>query len=347
MTMTPLGNTPRFLFSVACLAAAASPYQFRADCLNEPLCDSVISVTLQQDDAGAIIEQGQQYLKQKEWKAAIAEFSKAIAKSPEQSEGYLGLGSAYEGLNQWDQAIEQYGLVIAKNSKNVAAYLGRARAWSKKKELVKSLEDLESAVAIDVPGGGACFYRGMLFQIQREWAKAERDYSTVIKHRPNFPTAFTQRAYVRIQKGELAKAISDYDSAIRIDPNDPETFIGRGLTYKHQKQFAKALADYDRALALDPNSSAALNNKAWMLATCSDTKFRDGNLAVELAKKAVQKDPSSTILDTLAVSYAAVGDFENAVIQLKRALEIKDLSEAEAQELKEHLALFEKKRPYR
>jgi hypothetical protein len=59
----------------------------------------------------------------------------------------------------------------------------------------------------------------------------------------------------------------------------------------------------------------ALNSAAWWLATDPDAKIRDPKKALEFAQKAsdLTGGKSSSLLDTLAVAYAANGDFDSAI----------------------------------
>src|ERR1035441_8998567 len=52
--------------------------------------------------------------------------------------------------------------------------------------------------------------------------------------------------------------------------------------------FAGAIARYRRALEIDPYLVEALNNLAWLLATCPEASMRNGPEAVQLAGLACQ-----------------------------------------------------------
>jgi cell division septation protein DedD len=58
-----------------------------------------------------------------------------------------------------------------------------------------------------------------------------------------------------------------------------------------------------------------------MLATCPDPRFRDGNKAVALAQRVVDRFPEANFMDTLAAAYAAAGNMEAAVRVQRLAVE--------------------------
>jgi tetratricopeptide (TPR) repeat protein len=92
----------------------------------------------------------------------------------------------------------------------------------------------------------------------------------------------------------------------------------------------------------------ALNGFAWLLATESDPRFRDGPSAVSLAEKAVagtnRKNPM--ILDTLAAAYAEAGQFTNAIRVQQEAIALLQ-NEQQKKDYASRLKLYESGIPYR
>ena len=67
-------------------------------------------------------------------------------------------------------------------------------------------------------------------------------------------------------------------------------------------------------------TAQAQNAYAWLLATSKADELRNGNLALDQARKAVAQRSSPAFLDTLAAAYAELGDFEQAVAAQQQAL---------------------------
>lgn len=98
------------------------------------------------------------------------------------------------------------------------------------------------------------------------------------------------------------------------------------------------------------DSHSAWGNIAWILATCPEKKFRNGQRAVTIAKKLVQENPNdATNLDNLAAAYAELGDFTSAVNYQKKA--IKAIANEEQVEYKadfrQRLKNYQDQQPYR
>ena len=85
---------------------------------------------------------------------------------------------------------------------------------------------------------------------------------------------------------------------------------------------------YEQSILLKPDNPKALNNLAWLLATCKDESFRRPQRALTLAQKAAELEEAPHILDTLAESYYVNGKFEAAVAIELRALDLATIDRA-------------------
>ena len=85
----------------------------------------------------------------------------------------------------------------------------------------------------------------------------------------------------------------------------------------------EAVAEYRQVLAVKPDHPEALNNLAWLLATCSDGTVRDGAEAVRFAEHACRLSgyKEARTLGTLAAAYAEAGRFTEAVEAAQKAVE--------------------------
>jgi Zn-dependent protease with chaperone function len=126
--------------------------------------------------------------------------------------------------------------------------------------------------------------------------------------------------------GEKGKIMNDFFAEkiilgkIEDNPGDPELPAMLGDLYYSLKYYDKAKSAYEKTLSIAPDNPKALNNLAWLYATCEDNKIRNTGLAVRLAEKAVKIEETPQILDTLAESYYAAGRYKEAVETGKKAL---------------------------
>jgi Flp pilus assembly protein TadD len=152
------------------------------------------------------------------------------------------------------------------------------------------------------------------------------------------------------QQGHLAAARDEYNTLIALDPNDPATHLSLADVAGRLGRTGEAVFQLKEVLRLDPDSIEALNNLAWLLATCPDAHVRDGAQAVKYAGRACELTHfgATPIVDTLAAAYAEAGRFDEAVSTAQTACALAEKSGEPAllQKDRERLALYRKHQPY-
>src|SRR5207302_8031009 len=126
----------------------------------------------------------------------------------------------------------------------------------------------------------------------------------------------------------------------------PWAYHKRGAAYAAKGEYEKALADYKDSLRVDPANVWAHNALAWLWATCSEAKIRDGKQAVGRATMACElsawKDGDS--LDALAAAHAECRQFDEAVKWGKRALDL--APEQQRTAIRSRLELYQAGKPF-
>jgi hypothetical protein len=121
-----------------------------------------------------------------------------------------------------------------------------------------------------------------------------------------------------------------------------------GIDWKAEvtRLYCRKLDRYRKAA--EGGEPQAVNDVAWLLATCPNAAVRDGPGAVAYAEKAVaatnRKNPR--FLDTLAAGYAESGDFAKAIRVEKEATALAP-DEWLMKQLAARLQLYESNTPYR
>ena len=149
---------------------------------------------------------------------------------------------------------------------------------------------------------------------------------------------------------DVDQAITLYQGAILYDPESwmlrvelSNLLIGRGRD-------SEAISLNREMTKLRTGHPLPWNNLAWILATSRDDSVRDPEKAIELAEKICNatenQEPSA--LDTLAVSYAAAGRYDDAVKTAQLAIarcQATNLSKL-ADVISDRAKLYKQKQPY-
>lgn len=160
---------------------------------------------------------------------------------------------------------------------------------------------------------------------------------------------YSLRGEAYLGQGEVAKAFADYNRAVSFAPEDIHVYASRATGYEKISNFRAALADYAKVLELSPDNAYALNELAWLQASCPDRSVRNGRAAVRASTKACEltrwKEWSS--IDTLAAAHAEAGDFDQAIRYQEQAMRMKSSEPDDRKGMGDRLALYRRRQPYR
>ncbi len=109
---------------------------------------------------------------------------------------------------------------------------------------------------------------------------------------------------------------------IAIGPENADLYTLVGDYYYHRETYQRAIDAYENVLRIDPENVHALNNLAWLYATCPDPEFTDPPTALKLAQKAFEISQEAFVLDTYAEALFVNNDVENAVRIAEKALRV-------------------------
>ena len=160
------------------------------------------------------------------------------------------------------------------------------------------------------------------------------------------PATLLTVAKLYTDQGNFQQATEQLHQALAIDPSSAEIRQQLALTFYFQGNTMESIEELRKVVKQEPRSISAANSLAWILATDSADTLRDGPEAVRLAENVCQitnyRVPK--LLDTLAVAYAEVGRFTEAVRVIQQAIQqVEDQgNEQFLQDLQARLMLFEK-----
>jgi hypothetical protein len=129
----------------------------------------------------------------------------------------------------------------------------------------------------------------------------------------------------------------------------PDQIYHRGRGYVEKGEWAAALGAFDRVLWKDGTHAPALIDRAWLLATCPEAKYRDAPRALADAVRACELTgwKSPEYFEVIAAAYAEAGRFESAVEWQRAFLDRALYSAKIVDAARERLRLYEQKQPAR
>jgi tetratricopeptide (TPR) repeat protein len=151
----------------------------------------------------------------------------------------------------------------------------------------------------------------------------------------------------RDNAGKPGEAVQAY---VCEEAKNAECYYNLGRLYHQRGQYDKAIENLSKTVEINPRHACAYNDHAWILATCPNEKYRDGDKAVELAKKAVELSHTVPIMDTLAAAYAEAGRFEDAITTQEKVIALlkeNNKSEEMLSGYKERLTAYQAHKPWR
>jgi superkiller protein 3 len=176
-------------------------------------------------------------------------------------------------------------------------------------------------------------------------------YQQALRLRPNVALVHNNFGVALAKHGRYEEARTNFQRAIELKPRDAQGYYLMGTLYLRMGDVHSAVSAFQTALSCNPNHFKALVYLARVLAANEDPSARNGAQALALAERAMALSGGDqpAVLDTLAMAYAEVGRFEDAVRNEQAAAEILKSSQDKAAiaEAAQRLAMYEARQPFR
>jgi tetratricopeptide (TPR) repeat protein len=163
---------------------------------------------------------------------------------------------------------------------------------------------------------------GRLLLQQGRTHEAQTHFLAALKLQPHHPEAHRNLATILARQGKPRQALRHLQVVLDFEP-DIRTRLDCATLLHQTEEFGQAAAQFRQVLRVQPDSVEALNNLAWLLATCPDETIRNGAEAVRCAERAsrLPAPKEMCVMGTLAAAYAEAGHFQEAVATAEKAVE--------------------------
>jgi len=265
---------------------------------------------------------------------ALKDYRKIIQNQPEHPQANrndylyanLNLGAILVGRGQMAEATNYFQRALQLRPDEPKAHANLGLALRELGDLNGAITQCAEAIRLD-PGEFAPFFdMGLALSALGQRKEAIYYLSEALRRNPGAAQLHFHLGSELLRAGEAEPAIASLGEAVRLAPGWPEAHLQLADALTAKGDPTEAAAQYREAIRLKPSLTAAVNNLAWILATCPDGKLRDGPEAVRLAEQACEQTAwkETFLIGTLSAAYAETGQFEKAVEISRKACELAD-----------------------
>jgi cytochrome c-type biogenesis protein CcmH/NrfG len=144
-------------------------------------------------------------------------------------------------------------------------------------------------------------------------------------------------AFMALEQSKPNVALGIFTKVLQKDPTNRRARFGLSTALIQAEKYKEAMAILEAMIKEVPQDYVTKNNLAWVYATATDLKVRDGKRAVELAQEALMICPTDChVWSTLSEAYFICGRYDKALRNAEHALRVGRDTNADAKLLTEY-----------
>ncbi len=340
---------------MAGLYAVLSRYMEVAGILSEMLSLDPGNYELEKSRADAFLQAGT-------IDSALQIYTSLIERNPDDVEVRAAIANAYLSMHDYQRATQQLVAILSADTLSVDVQLRFGQNFAsylqKDSSSAPFAYEIFQNIRRNYPNDWRPYwFLGVIANIMRHDSDAVSNFERVTELAPTNPDGWVYLASLYLDRNEFEKtteilqkaenlvrnesrihlllgvayqrlnrhedAISALEQALQIDPKSISALTSLALSFEELKRHSDADSLYEEALRLDPNNHLLLNNYGYSLADRGEQLER----ALEMAKEALGQQPeNSSYLDTIGWVYFKLGQYDEAVRFITKAVEKGDAS---------------------
>jgi len=188
-------------------------------------------------------------------------------------------------FGQYEQSLNLAKLAVKINKTNEQLWLILSEAQIANKLYKDALTSLNEAQNINSTMSEIYFTKSNIYLKISQLKKAKNALETGLKIEPNNHKAIFQLGNIYLIEKNFSKAINLFDKSIDIKSDFWQAINNKGLAYFEKNNINRSITLFEKAISIEDNAEP-------LLALASCLRMKDIKLAIELAKKALNKDPN-------------------------------------------------------
>ena len=266
-------------------------------------------------NAAAYETRGAEAIERRQWPEAIANLRKAIELAPTNAFNRLNLGTALYLSGDANAALEQF----------------------------------EAALRLSPELPKAHFSIGMLMEARGRDREAIERFSAAITSDPHFVEARMQLADALRRNGHLEESLPHYAEVLKTNPAISQARFGHAMALVRLRRYRDARERLKEGMKTYADQLGFAHALARLLAAAPDDGVRDGPQAMTLMQQLLAKQQSVGLAETMAMTFAELGRFDDAVSWQRDAMAAARRAGHEdlARRMSGNLKLYEGRKPCR
>jgi len=204
---------------------------------------------------------------------------------------YIGK-NAYQLLyfGQYKDSLNLAKLAVKINSKDEKLWLILAEAQLANKLYKKALSSLNEAKNINPNNSEIYIVKSNIYLKISQQKNAKIALEKAINIEPNNHQAFFQLGNILLMEKKYSEAINLFDKSLRVKPDFWQAINNQGLAYFELNKINLSIKHFEDAILIQENAEP-------LLGLASSIRIKNIKLAIQLAKKALAKDPNYVDFD--------------------------------------------------
>lgn len=180
------------------------------------------------------------------------------------------------------------------------------------------------------------FNEGYRFYLNGNYSAALEHFNEAVQLETDDHNIYSIRGIVYMKLGEYQKALNDFDRTIKLHvvvQDEPKSFITyvyclRGSIYLLNNLPTYAIEDFNKSLNINSNSDTKYSSLTYSLRSMAYSEINKYNEAISDANKALEIDSNNSVAyNSLAISYMGIQNFDKALYNAKKLVEIEPNAE--------------------
>ncbi len=207
---------------------------------------------------------GQDFSMLNDYKSADADYSKAIALTPQYFDAYLSRAILHQTFNEPEKSINDFNQAlryVKDEAMKSFIYNNRGNSKIHRRDLQGAYNDFLRAYSIDNQSVTTLDNLGKVLNQMSRGDEALIFFKKILELDTKNVSAQSDVAYTLLNLNRFAESIAEYDLVLIKNPNSPLALSNRGLAKMNLLDYSGALDDANRSIEMYPQNPYAFRNR--------------------------------------------------------------------------------------